>query len=297
LLDSLLQEMKILLLWLLLGLISFCQCGWNCAPGCECSWSRGKKTANCSMSGLTTIPFRFDDEIQNLILDKNPIAHLEARAFKHHPNLQKISMQHCSIQTIHEHAFEALRVLVEINLSNNNISNFRRNTFIGNNKLVNLNLSNNPIKQLASYVFPTLPNMKTIDLSNCLLETIHWSAFRNLGHSVEKILLNGNYLQSLPGDIFMTLTNLKHLELNQNPWKCDCKLSQFRNWVVQANLAGSPTSCKEPERLSGKLWKHVEKREFYCQTATSFFVQKPNYQHLAFKMLWAFMEMIFGPME
>ena len=51
----------------------------------------------------------------------------------------------------------------------------------------------------------------------------------NLGNSIEAISLKGNRLSSLQEDVFLSLTNIKSLELHLNPWRCDCHLKQFRS--------------------------------------------------------------------
>ena len=66
-------------------------------------------------------------------------------------------------------------------------------------------------------------------------------------------------------DIFLTTTNIKSLELHQNPWRCDCHLKQFRDWVVEKGLYNYPTTCKHPERLSDKMWDVIHSMEFACK--------------------------------
>jgi len=70
---------------------------------------------------------------------------------------------------------------------------------------------------------------------------------------------------SLQEDIFQSTTNIKSLELHQNPWRCDCHLKQFRDWVVDKGLYNYPTTCKDPERLSDKMWDVVQSSEFACK--------------------------------
>ena len=107
-------------------------------------------------------------------------------------------------------------------------------------------------------------SFQTLDFSHCLISHIDRKAFSSLSSSVEAIVLKGNRLCSLQvsetnvklsswcyqnvfltpqassiffidaltvviqKDIFLTTTNIKSLELHQNPWKCDCHLKQFR---------------------------------------------------------------------
>ena len=39
----------------------------------------------------------------------------------------------------------------------------------------------------------------------------------------------------------------------------------FRDWVVEKGLYNYPTTCKEPERLSDKMWDIISSTEFACK--------------------------------
>ena len=163
-----------------LGLFCLASSDWNLhCFGCECKWSSGKKVANCTSGGLSSIPPNLHSEVQVLILDYNKINNLGKNVFiTKLPNLQRISRRPCGIKTIHESAFNNLKILVEIDLSYNNISKLGPKTFSGNNRLKTLNLSNNlGLRSLVSYQFPALPYLKTIDFSFCALHQIYRTTF------------------------------------------------------------------------------------------------------------------------
>ena len=85
---------------------------------------------------------------------------------------------------------------------------------------------------LSSYQFPPLGNLKSIDISNCRIRRIDNTAFKNLGESVESVMLNNNQLTTLVPDVLVPLLSLKKVPLHSNPWKCDCKLKHFRDWLM-----------------------------------------------------------------
>ena len=43
----------------------------------------------------------------------------------------------------------------------------------------------------------------------------------------------------------------------------------IRDWVVEKGLYNYPTTCKEPERLSDKMWDMVSSTEFACKVILS----------------------------
>jgi hypothetical protein len=107
--------------------------------------------------------------------------------------------------------------------------------------------------------------LKSIDLSHCRISTVDKTAFKNLGSSVESVLLDNNYLTTMREEVFITLTTLKALSLHTNPWVCDCKLKNFRDYVVAKRLYNRPTSCAEPSRLHLKRWDEISASEFACK--------------------------------
>ena len=155
--------------------------------------------------------------------------------------------------------------MTHLDLSMNNMTKINSKTFDGNNGLKTMKLSHNPITGLVYYQFPPLRSLKTIDLSNCEIEEVDRTAFKNLGPSVESVLLNNNRIRTMKEEVFVPLVNLKSLKLHSNPWVCDCKLKNFRDWVVTKRLYNRPTACAEPSRLADKLWDEVVPAEFACK--------------------------------
>ena len=151
-------------IFIMIFFISVCHSDWDSdCRGCECKWSSGKKVANCTKGGWSSIPQNLHVEAQVLILDYNSIPRLGENVFiTKLPNLQKISLRHCGIRTIHENAFNGLKILVEVDLSHNNITTFGQNTFTGNIRLKTINLSHNPIRNLIAEQFPSLPYLKVV---------------------------------------------------------------------------------------------------------------------------------------
>jgi len=241
----------------------------DCPHLCSCKWSGGKKLADCSNKGFTTIPQSISSEVQVLNMDGNYIKELTKDSFSSVGllHLNKISMKDCKIQKIDDNAFSKLKILTDINLDRNNISKLPAKLFDGNERLQSLILSNNKISTLVANQFPPLRALKKIDLSNSELKTINVKSFLNLGDSLETVNLHGNNLQTVKERTFTHLIGLKYLSLDNNPWHCDCRLKNFRDFVVQKNMLMNPSStrCSDPDRLADKLWTDVNSMDFACK--------------------------------
>ena len=74
----------------------------NCPSDCNCKWANGKREADCTRGGFTTIPTNLDHEIQILRMTHNYVRKLEKNIFHSTGliNLQRIFMNHCHVQVI-----------------------------------------------------------------------------------------------------------------------------------------------------------------------------------------------------
>lgn len=108
-----------------------------------------------------------------------------------------------------------------------------------------------------------LPYLRTIDLHNCEIASIDETSFSNVD-LLEYLNLKQNSLNSLPGNVFTHMKNLKTLLIDDNPWNCDCKLKKFRNWYVKNNLNRISLQCKSPFSLIDQQWENIHEDAFGC---------------------------------
>ncbi|KAJ0172528.1 hypothetical protein K1T71_011667 [Dendrolimus kikuchii] len=179
-------------------------------------------------------------------------------------NLKKLFLKDCNIEVVHKTAFVTLAIMIELDLSKNHIKSLHPDTFKGTEKLRLINLSNNLIDKLEDGLFRNLKYLQKVEASNNQIVKIGTKAFANLPQ-LKILRFDGNNLSHMKPETLMALKNLSGLDLHNNPWRCDCNLQAFRDWVITHNLYTAPTSCAEPQSIEGKLWIELDSSHFACR--------------------------------
>lgn len=241
-------------------LIACCEC---CPFPCICRWKNGKQTAECINKGLLVIPDALDSGTQVLEFSGNNLRTLHRGKFLKLDliNLQRIYLSRCRISIIEGRTFEGLTNLVELDLSDNLLDVIPSTSFQDCPSLMRLTLSRNPIKQLERGAFMHLSSLNMLDLSNCDISKVENGSFRGL-NSLEWLNLDANKITSLPGAL---PTSLKGVQFQENPWRCDCHMLEFHDWLLNFSfpLSFEPV-CNGPTRLVGRTVKSIPKLELAC---------------------------------
>lgn len=158
------------------------ECVSRYPASCRCTWSSGKRLADCNKSNMNVLPVLSND-IQILDMSYNKLTQLHDNAFTtaNLINLQKVYLKGCRITKVHELALNNLRILIEIDLSSNEIEFIDPIVFSTNVRLRVIKLNNNKIHTIRE--FPVLEYVNSIDLSyNSLFNfTFHtFTGLRNL---------------------------------------------------------------------------------------------------------------------
>ncbi|XP_009509460.2 platelet glycoprotein V [Phalacrocorax carbo] len=173
-------------------------------------------------------------DLSKLTLYGNPLKSLPEVLFGEMRHLGSLWLYHTKLSTIPDFVFSNLTNLELLVLSfNPELSVLPKNVFSGLNKLRGLSLHTNNISSLPEGIFLSLPKLQNISLFHSRLEALPRNLFHNLKH-LQKVYLNSTKLQSLPGDLFTALPELQEVSLDDNPWKCDCQILGFQEWLQKS---------------------------------------------------------------
>ncbi|CAH1370900.1 hypothetical protein MTP99_012401 [Tenebrio molitor] len=237
----------------------------GCPVFCSCKWKNGKQTVECINKDLLVIPEGMDSSTQVLQFCGNNLQTLHRDKFLKMDliNLQRIYLCRCRITSIDDRTFRGLTNLVELDLSGNLLESVPTETFLDCPSLMRLTLNANPIKTLRRSAFNHLSFLNTIELSDCEISNVEEGAFQGL-YSLEWLHLNGNKMTTLQGTSYLP-ESLKGLQLQENPWECDCHILELHAWLRAFTMPHSVEPlCNGPSRLRGRTIKSVPVGELAC---------------------------------
>lgn len=231
-----------------------------------------------SHNGIHILPDRIfakNRPLTHLYLDNNRISHLNKSSFSGLLNLRILDLSNNQLEFIHWSIFRDSMILSVLNLSSNNIK------IIGNltTSALTVDLSANLISEILANSLINMPKLRTLNLSDNIIETIvrlesmtmrilelkrnrlvqlTVNMFKGLPEIV-KIDVSGNRLTEGPNPlIFANNPELKVIQLEDNPWRCDCsQLHPIYTFLMQSPVKTDMgfLICQSPMNVSGYTWE------------------------------------------
>jgi Leucine-rich repeat (LRR) protein len=120
-----------------------------------------------------------------------------------------------------------------------------------------IDLSHNQLSGISEGSFVELDRLEELDLADNQISCIDRNAFNSL-KNLRYLSLSSNQLSSLPRGLIDEPTKLATLNLDDNPWVCDCRLNWLILWLqsttkVRRSAASSKLPiCMEPFQYQGQ---------------------------------------------
>ncbi|NXE18737.1 GPV protein, partial [Ardeotis kori] len=243
------------------------------------------KSLTLSRNKLEVLPpglFLHLHDLSKLTLYRNPLKSLPEVLFGEMRHLGSLWLYHTKLSTIPDFVFSNLTNLELLVLSfNPELSVLPENAFSGLSELQGLSLHTNNISSLPEGIFQSLQKLQNISLFNLRLEALPRNLFHNLKH-LQKVYLNSTKLQSLPGDFFTALPELREVFLDDNPWKCDCEILGFQEWLQKSMeiVQNVPSLvCDSPLALQNISLVALTDEHLKCLPATAIIYQMFSSTH------------------
>ncbi|CAH1254242.1 insulin-like growth factor-binding protein complex acid labile subunit isoform X5 [Branchiostoma lanceolatum] len=239
-----------------------------------------RSLGNCGLSGIKYFRERGDvdpdvfkglDNIVSLALANNSLTRVPTSALRHVSRLVNLDLSGNEFTTLEYGDFDNLTNIQDLNLSANKLTTVPVEALaIANmSALRSLDLSYNPIVYVGPHTFG--PQLVEVKLEKTKLRIIDGAAFNN-SPNVNRLTLNNNYLQYLPETVFQPLTyygDYETLDLDGNPWVCDCQLAGYSAWLKTPKASAIPDlHCMSPPSLAENSLRRVPTNWLNCSCVT-----------------------------
>ncbi|XP_043270418.1 leucine-rich repeat-containing protein 15-like [Venturia canescens] len=225
---------------------------------------------------LKTLPneiFLHNMKLVYLSLSNNTLERIKNSWFEEKPNLQKLDLSENEITSIEEAVFAKLFVLSELNLGGNRVRalpNLKTSA-------INVNLAKNSIENRRLWDLSDMAKVRKLDLSKNRFDgdcdefksvslRILDLGFNNMTRvkrnsfskvpSLTDLSLKGNKISHGADLVFDDATILVDIELDDNPWHCNCSdLLPLYTWLQRGQRAAlTSLICFTPKRAKGNTW-------------------------------------------
>nr|XP_033790949.1 chondroadherin-like protein isoform X1 [Geotrypetes seraphini]XP_033790950.1 chondroadherin-like protein isoform X1 [Geotrypetes seraphini] len=235
--------------------------------------------SNNKISAINSAAFEGIPQLTYLYLDHNRFPKVPKEAFKLLPNLFALHLQYNSISFLSDDNMSGAEKLHWLYLTGNNIkyvaplalcgiegleklhldenllSEIPTSSLLNLPMLEELKLSKNPIKYIGNGTFlPLASSLQHLYLDNLGLEKIAAGAFAGIGPGIRRLYLENNKLPNLPS--MNNFTRLEVINLDNNPFVCNCQLLPLRRWIDKLNLKVGAT-CELPANVHGQRVKDI----------------------------------------
>lgn len=206
---------------------------------------------------LVSLPdhsFKPNRELLSLRLSNNRLTKLPGRLFAGLQKLKRLELADNAIDSLPRGLFGELGKLEYLDLAGNPIVNLTSGVFNGLSSLGWLSLARTKIVELNSELWrPVVSTLRTLILDKTRIETLSNEALWGLSRLETLVIketplrgigsrtleetphlnnldLRNNDLAFLPANL-AHLTHLTQLQLQGNPWACDCRMFWFVKWA------------------------------------------------------------------
>lgn len=165
-------------------------------------------------------------------------------AFKSLNELKSLNLLNVKSPSINQTIFTGLKSVERLKIRGF-IERIELDAFVEMPELKELILSSCDISDISMDAFYGAKNLRIIDLSSNKLTRIPLGLFDD-HQKLQEIYLQKNMLKKLPEDFFL-MESVKLIRLTDNPWKCSCEMSKWKQSVTNSirlnKLSSNDKNC------------------------------------------------------
>ncbi|XP_028994349.1 SLIT and NTRK-like protein 3 [Betta splendens] len=227
-----------------------------CPLGCTCNLHITDLglTVNCKENGFLNVSQLTPRPLngRKLYLSGNLIQRIYRTDFWNFSSLDLLHLGNNRISYLQEGAFSSLSSLRSLYLNGNNLERLSPHMFLGLQNLRYLYFEYNEIREVDPGTFDSMPSLQLLFLNANLLRSLPLGVFS--GVNLGRLNLRNNHLLQLPMEgVLEHLTGLVQVDLQQNPWECNCDAAPLKRWLegLSAVVVVGEVVCHSPDKTKG----------------------------------------------
>uniref|UniRef100_A0A3Q2Y7H9 SLIT and NTRK like family member 3 n=1 Tax=Hippocampus comes TaxID=109280 RepID=A0A3Q2Y7H9_HIPCM len=227
-----------------------------CPLGCTCNLHITDLglTVNCKENGFLNVSQLTPRPLngRKLYLSGNLIQRIYRTDFWNFSSLDLLHLGSNRISYLQEGAFSSLTNLRSLYLNGNNLERLSPDMFLGLQNLRYLYFEYNEIREMDRGTLASMPSLQLLFLNANLLRSLPLGVFS--GVNLARLNLRNNHLLQLPMEgVLEHLTGLVQVDLQQNPWECNCEAAPLKRWLegLSAVVVMGEVVCHSPEKNKG----------------------------------------------
>ncbi|XP_051941987.1 SLIT and NTRK-like protein 3 [Hippocampus zosterae] len=227
-----------------------------CPLGCTCNLHITDLglTVNCKENGFLNVSQLTPRPLngRKLYLSGNLIQRIYRTDFWNFSSLDLLHLGSNRISYLQEGAFSSLTNLRSLYLNGNNLERLSPDMFLGLQSLRYLYFEYNEIREMDRGTLASMPSLQLLFLNANLLRSLPLGVFS--GVNLARLNLRNNHLLQLPMEgVLEHLTGLVQVDLQQNPWECNCEAAPLKRWLegLSAVVVMGEVVCHSPEKTKG----------------------------------------------
>uniref|UniRef100_H2UAI5 Matrix-remodeling-associated protein 5-like n=1 Tax=Takifugu rubripes TaxID=31033 RepID=H2UAI5_TAKRU len=244
-----------------------------CPRSCNCYQT---SEVHCTFRSLLTIPPGLPLHTQRINFGFNSITTIHNRSLAGLKKLELLMLHSNNLHYLPDAVFADLKSLQILKLSYNKLLEIPSSlTFSGLTSLLRLYLDHNLLQHIHPRALLQLPSLRLLRLQGNRLHQLHPHALCTLSllntyyfSTLRHLDLSNNSLTTLPRNSLATAPLLETLQLQDNPWSCDCRMNWLLTWILAhpglMKCPGGPQCpiCASPNSLKSQAL--LEQTELTC---------------------------------
>lgn len=199
--------------------------------------------------------------LHDLVFDTH-VGFLAPGAFNGLNSLKRLTFNNASFSSFPSEIFAPLRNMETFTMEN---CYYNHEILVDNlfrtrlDSLKEVTISNCNLQTINNHTFDGLRNITELHLLKNQIHRIHPSSFRVILKTLNVLDLSYNNITSVPAVLFKARKKEVKINLNMNPWHCDCKLDLLRRFVkFNTNLTFSNFHCATPKEYQSRTLSSLD---------------------------------------